>query len=39
VRDWCAANGESPAGANWEVYGDWADDPAQRRTEVFYLLK
>jgi hypothetical protein len=24
---------------NWEVYGDWADDPADRRTDVYFLLR
>jgi len=23
---------------NWEVYGDWAEDPAERRTDVYVLL-
>ena len=26
------------AGPNWEVYGDWEDDPEKRRTDVFYQL-
>jgi effector-binding domain-containing protein len=39
VRRWCAANGQRMAGANWEVYGDWSDDPAQLRTDVYYLLE
>jgi len=26
------------AGPNWEIYGHWTDDPAQLRTDVFYLL-
>ena len=28
-----------PAGVNWEVYGDWDDDPAKRRTDVYFLLQ
>jgi hypothetical protein len=24
---------------NWEVYGDWDDDPARRRTDVYFLLE
>ena len=36
---WCAENGRSPAGVNWEVYGDWEEDPAQRRTDVYFLLE
>jgi hypothetical protein len=27
-----------PSGTNWEVYGDWDDDPARRRTDVYFLL-
>jgi effector-binding domain-containing protein len=39
VRDWAAKNGHSLAGPSWEVYGHWSDDPAQVRTDVFWLLK
>jgi effector-binding domain-containing protein len=43
IRDWCAANGRTPAGPNWEVYGhwlpEWNHDPSKIRTDVFYLLK
>jgi effector-binding domain-containing protein len=39
---WCASNGYTLAGPNWEVYGHWKDewnsDPAKITTEVFYLL-
>ena len=35
---WCAEHGHAPAGVNWEVYGDWDDDPAKRRTDVYWLL-
>ena len=38
VRAWCAEQGHTLAGPNWEVYGHWNDDPQQLRTEVFYLL-
>ena len=27
------------AGPNWEVYGDWDEDPEKLRTDVYYLLK
>jgi effector-binding domain-containing protein len=27
------------AGIHWEVYGDWNEDPAQLRTDVFGLLR
>lgn len=42
VRRWCATNGRTPAGPNWEIYGHWTDecnaDPAKIQTEVCYLL-
>lgn len=38
VRDWCKAHNRRLAGPNWEVYGDWSDDPARLRTDVYYLL-
>lgn len=39
VRHWCQENGRDVTGLNWELYGHHHDDPAQRRTDVFYLLK
>jgi predicted transcriptional regulator YdeE len=39
LEQWCAANSRRPAGTNWEVYGDWDDDPARRRTDVYFLLE
>jgi effector-binding domain-containing protein len=36
---WCADHSRSPAGVNWEVYGDWEEDPAKRRTDVYFLLE
>ena len=39
VRAWCKTKGYELAGPFWEVYGDWSDDPATLRTDVFYLLK
>jgi len=38
LERWCQDNGRRPAGVNWEVYGDWDDDPAKRRTDVYFLL-
>lgn len=35
---WCAEHNHAPAGTNWEVYGDWDDDPARRRTDVYCLI-
>jgi len=38
IQRWCDANGRA-YGDNWEVYGDWDDDPAKRRTDVYYELR
>jgi effector-binding domain-containing protein len=38
LEQWCRDNRRWPVGINWEVYGDWADDPADRRTDVYFLL-
>ena len=35
---WCEDTGRRPAGVSWQVYGDWEEDPAKRRTDVFFLL-
>ena len=39
LEQWCQDHGRRPAGVSWEVYGDWADDPAKRRTDVYFLLE
>jgi effector-binding domain-containing protein len=39
VLAWCRSQGRSTAGPRWEVYGHWSDNPATRRTDIFYLLK
>jgi effector-binding domain-containing protein len=39
VHKWCADHGYTLAGPSWEVYGHWNDDPAQLRTDVFWLLQ
>jgi|SRR6266511_161809 len=39
VREWCVAHGQALAGPNWELYGDWTDNPAELRTDVCYLLQ
>ncbi len=38
LERWCAANHRKASGVTWEVYGDWNDDPAQVRTDVYFLL-
>jgi effector-binding domain-containing protein len=39
VRKWCKQNQRQFVMPFWEVYGDWDDNPAKLRTDVFYLLK
>lgn len=39
LERWCAENGRERAGVNWEIYGDWEDDPARRLTDVYTLLR
>lgn len=39
IVEWCEANGHEIEGTNWEIYGHHEDDPARRRTDVFYLLR
>jgi effector-binding domain-containing protein len=36
---WCGEHGRTLAGPCWEIYGDWEDDPAKLRTDVYCLLK
>ena len=38
ILAWCRANDRVCAGPSWEVYGHWHADPAQLRTDVYYLL-
>jgi hypothetical protein len=42
IRRWCADNGFTPAGPNWEIYGHWQDgwnsDPTKICAEVFYVV-
>ena len=38
VQRWCRANRHALAGIEWEIYGDWSDDPAKLETKVCYLL-
>ena len=39
LERWCAANGRERTGVVWEVYGDWDDDPAKVRTDIYFQLK
>jgi effector-binding domain-containing protein len=38
LERWCAGNGRRQTGTSWEIYGDWSDDPRQRRTDIYLLL-
>jgi hypothetical protein len=42
IHRWCKANGYTPAGPSWEIYGHWKDewnrDPAKIVTDIYYLL-
>jgi effector-binding domain-containing protein len=43
IQNWCADQGHALAGPSWEIYEHWQeswnDDPAQIRTDVFYLIE
>lgn len=39
ILAWCRTHNRLRAGPSWEVYGHWHDDPAQLRTDVYYLLE
>lgn len=38
LETWCASHHRT-MNAAWEVYGDWDDDPAKRRTDIFFGLE
>jgi effector-binding domain-containing protein len=38
VLEWSSKNGYGVSGICWEIYGDWDDDPAKLRNEIFHLL-
>src|SRR5215203_2593860 len=38
VSAWCAEQGLERTGVTWEVYGDWAEDPAELTTELYQEL-
>ena len=39
ILTWCRANDRLCAGPSWEVYGHWHADPAELRTDIYYLLQ
>ena len=38
IHSWMHQRGWREVGLNYEVYGDWTADPAERVTDVVYLL-
>jgi effector-binding domain-containing protein len=38
IAQWCTEQGRLASGIRWEVYGPHRDDPAERTTEVTWLL-
>lgn len=38
LRRWASAQTLTTGPLSWEVYGDWSDDPARLRTDVFIEL-
>jgi effector-binding domain-containing protein len=39
LQRWCDDSGRAFAGPRWEVYGDWRENEAELKTEVYYLLR
>jgi effector-binding domain-containing protein len=39
IFEWGRENGRPLSGVCWEIYGDWNNDPAQLRTDIFHLLE
>ena len=38
IVDWSRRNGHHLTGTCWEIYGDWEEDTAKLRTDLFHLL-
>jgi len=39
IHRYARENGLKIAGPSWEVYGHWSDNPAELRTDIYYLLE
>jgi effector-binding domain-containing protein len=39
IADWSRANGHHTTGTCWEIHGDWEEDPAKLRTDLFHLRR
>lgn len=38
LHEFCRTHDHPIAGATWEVYGDWTNDPSKLRTDVFVVI-
>jgi len=38
LEQWFQSSGRRSSGVSWEVYGHWAEDPSERRTDIYQLL-
>jgi hypothetical protein len=38
IHHWARDSGYKLAGPSWEVYGHWSDNPAELRTDIYYLV-
>lgn len=38
LAHWISSNGRTRGVAAWEIYGDWNDEPAKRRTDIYVEL-
>ena len=39
LEDSVKQSGRSLGDVSWEVYGHWSDDPTNRRTDIYWLLR
>ncbi|HUA62931.1 MAG TPA: GyrI-like domain-containing protein [Verrucomicrobiae bacterium] len=39
IAEWSRAHGHMLDGTCWEIYGDWEEDPARLRTDIFHLTR
>lgn len=39
LTGWAQENGHRLSGVCWEIYGDWEEDPAKLRTDIFQQLQ
>lgn len=38
LEHWFESSGRRSSGVSLEVYGHWAEDPSERRTDIYQLL-